>query len=48
MTSELDLPNNQIKGLYDETDLEPELLQRIPDRPRMAPVDWSRDDQHMY
>lgn len=48
MSSELDIPNNQIKGLYDESDLDPELLERIPDRPRMAPVDWSRDDRHMY
>ena len=48
MTSELALPSNQIKGLYDESDLDPELLRRIPDRPRMAPVDWSRDERHMY
>lgn len=42
------LPSNHIKGLYDESDLEPDLLRRIPIRDRLAPVNWSREDQYIY
>ena len=48
MTSEFGLPSNQIKGLYDESDLEPELLAQIPESPRAEPVAWSREEQNMY
>ncbi len=48
MTVAFGLPTNQIKGLYDESDLDPDLLSRIPERPRMAPVNWSRDQHDFY
>jgi hypothetical protein len=36
------LPANRIKGIYDDTDPEPELIEHgLPDEPP-APVDWSQ------
>ena len=48
MASELGLPSNQIKGLYDENDIDPDQLNQIADRPPPSPVDWSRDEHQMY
>ena len=48
MASEFGLPSNQIKGLYDENDIDPDQLNQIADRPPPSPVDWSRDDHQMY
>ena len=48
MTREFDLPSNQIKGLYDESDLEPELLVSMAATPGFAPVDWTREERHAY
>ena len=48
MTREFNLPSNQIRGLYDESDLDPELLTHMPTRPSFAPVDWSREERYAY
>ncbi len=48
MTREFDLPSNQIKGLYDESDLDPELLIRMKATPTFAPVDWTREERYTY
>ena len=48
MSRTFDLASNQIKGLYDESDIEPELLERIPSRVRLAPVNWSREEYYIY
>lgn len=48
MTREFDLPSNHIKGLYDESDLDPELLVTMKATQAFAPVDWSREDQYVY
>ncbi|MBM4436959.1 MAG: hypothetical protein FJ029_06925 [Actinobacteria bacterium] len=42
------LPVNHIRGLYDESDLAPELQRRIPMRDRLVPVNWSRKDDYAY
>jgi hypothetical protein len=48
MTRTFGLPTNQIRGLYDESDLEPDLLERFPPRGRVAPVNWSREEYYVY
>ena len=48
LTREFSLPSNQIRGLYDDSDLEPELLQRMNTRHRFAPVNWSREERYAY
>ncbi len=48
MTREFDLPSNQIKGLYDESDLDPEIVMRMKATPQFAPVDWTREEQYAY
>ncbi len=47
LSREFSLPANQIRGLYDESDLDPALVERIPTRQRVAPVDWSRKDYYI-
>ncbi len=48
MTREFDLTANQIRGLYDESDLEPSLTENLPSSERFAPVNWSREEYYTY
>ena len=48
LTREFSLASNQIRGLYDDSDLEPELLERMTQRHRFAPVNWSREERYAY
>ncbi len=48
MTREFDLTTNQIRGLYDESDLEPSIIEDLPSSERFAPVNWSREEFYTY
>ncbi len=42
------LESNQIKGIYDDTDIEPELTDDDEPSESLAPVNWMRQDHPLY
>ena len=48
LSRQFSLAPNQIRGLYDESDLDPALVESMPRRQRVEPVNWSRKDFYTY
>ena len=42
------LESNQIKGIYDDTDIEPDLTDDAGPAESVAPVNWMRQDHPLY
>ena len=42
------LESNQIKGIYDDTDIEPDLAEDTEPSESLAPVNWLRQDHPLY
>ncbi len=42
------LETNQIKGIYDDTDIEPELTDDAGPSESLVPVNWMRQDHPLY
>ena len=42
------LESNEIKGIYDDTDIEPDLVEDTEPAESLAPVNWMRQDHPLY